>query len=88
MSNNKTTEQRLTDIIVSQLNCSPGQITRATSFQQDLGADSLDQVELMMAIEEEFKTELGSPIPVGDEEKLTTVGAVADYIEARAGRRE
>ena len=51
----------------------------------DLGADSLDTVELIMAFEEEFKDEIKGEIPESDAEKLQTVGQVIDYIKAKAG---
>ena len=63
--------------IVSQLNVSEEQVTPEASFIDDLGADSLDQVELVMALEEEF----GNEIPEDDAEKLQTVGSVIEYVE-------
>ena len=76
MSDNNA--DRVKKIIVSQLNVSEDQVTPAASFIDDLGADSLDQVELVMALEEEFGTE----IPEEEAEKLQTVGAVIDYVES------
>ena len=69
---------RVKKIIVSQLNVSEEQVTPEASFIDDLGADSLDQVELVMALEEEFKTE----IPEEEAEKLQTVGAVNSYVDS------
>ena len=69
---------RVKKIIVSQLNVSEEQVTPEASFIDDLGADSLDQVELVMALEEEFDTE----IPEEEAEKLQTVGSVVKYVEA------
>ena len=69
-------EQRVKEIIVNQLNVNEEQITPEASFIDDLGADSLDTVELIMAFEEEF----GLEIPDEAAEKLTTVGKVIDYI--------
>ena len=68
---------RVNKIIVSQLNVSEEQVTPEASFIDDLGADSLDQVELVMALEEEF----GNEIPEDDAEKLQTVGSVIEYVE-------
>ena len=68
---------RVKKIIVSQLNVSEEQVTHEASFIDDLGADSLDQVELVMALEEEFDTE----IPEEEAEKLQTVGSVIKYVE-------
>ena len=65
-------------IIISQLNVSEEQVTPEASFIDDLGADSLDQVELVMALEEEFGTE----IPEDEAEKLQTVGSVISYVES------
>ena len=78
-------EQRVKDIIVKQLNVNEEQITPEASFIDDLGADSLDTVELIMAFEEEFKDQMGgAEIPESDAEKLTTVGKVIEYIESKA----
>jgi acyl carrier protein len=69
---------RVKKIIISQLNVSEEQVTSEASFIDDLGADSLDQVELVMALEEEFETE----IPEDDAEKLQSVGSVISYVES------
>ena len=76
----KTTEEKVKDIIVEQLGVNPEQVTPQASFIEDLGADSLDIVELDMAFEEEFSVE----VPDEDAEKLQTVGDVIKYIEERA----
>jgi len=76
MSDNNA--DRVKKIIVSQLNVSEEQVTPEASFIDYLGADSLDQVELVMALEEEFDTE----IPEEEAEKLQTVGSVIQYVEA------
>ena len=68
---------RVKKIIISQLNVSEEQVTPEANFIDDLGADSLDQVELVMALEEEFCTE----IPEEDAEKLQSVGSVIEYVE-------
>lgn len=75
----KTTEEKVKDIIVEQLGVNPEQVTREASFIEDLGADSLDTVELVMAFEEEFSIE----VPDEDAEKLQKVGDVIDYIEGK-----
>jgi len=72
-------EDKVRDIIVEQLGVNAEQVTREASFIEDLGADSLDTVELVMAFEEEF----GAEIPDEDAEKLTTVGAVIDYLKSK-----
>ncbi|MBE6414742.1 MAG: acyl carrier protein [Verrucomicrobiaceae bacterium] len=77
-------EQKVKEIIVKQLSVNEEQITPEASFIDDLGADSLDSVELIMALEEEFKDQMGgAEIPESDAEKLTTVGAVVDYIKSK-----
>jgi len=73
----KTTEQRVKEIIVEQLGVNADQVTQEAKFIEDLGADSLDIVELVMALEEEF----GKEIPDEQAEKLLTVGDVVKYIE-------
>ena len=85
MADQKTIEQRVKEIIVNQLNVNEEQITPTSSFLDDLGADSLDTVELIMAFEEEFKDEIKGEIPEADAEKLKTVGQVVDYIKAKSG---
>jgi acyl carrier protein len=72
-------EDKVRDIIVEQLGVNAEQVTREASFIEDLGADSLDTVELVMAFEEEF----GAEIPDEDAEKLTTVGGVIDYLKSK-----
>jgi acyl carrier protein len=72
-------EDKVKDIIVEQLGVNPEQVTPEASFIEDLGADSLDTVELVMAFEEEF----GAEIPDEDAEKLTTVGAVITYLKEK-----
>lgn len=72
-------EDKVKDIIVEQLGVNADQVTPEASFIEDLGADSLDTVELVMAFEEEF----GAEIPDEDAEKLTTVGAVLSYLKEK-----
>lgn len=67
-------------IVVEQLGVSEDQVTPEAKFIEDLGADSLDQVELVMALEEKF----GADIPDEDAEKLTTVGDAIKYIESKS----
>ncbi|MFO1490119.1 MAG: acyl carrier protein [Kiritimatiellia bacterium] len=72
-------EDKVKDIICEQLNVTAEQVTPEASFIEDLGADSLDTVELVMAFEEEF----GADIPDEDAEKLKTVGNVLDYLKSK-----
>ena len=81
MSEEISTETKVKKIIEQQLAVKPEQITADAKFIEDLGADSLDTVELVMALEEEF----GQEIPDEEAEKLTTVGAVFEYIEGDQG---
>lgn len=69
--------EKVKEIIVEQLGVAETAVTMEASFIDDLGADSLDIVELIMALEEEFDTE----IPDADAEKIVTVGDVVDYIK-------
>jgi len=71
-----TVEERVKKIVVEQLGVKEEEVTSASSFVDDLGADSLDTVELVMALEEEFETE----IPDEDAEKITTVDEAVKYI--------
>jgi len=59
-------------------------VTAEASFLDDLGADSLDTVELIMAFEEEFKDQINGEIPESDAEKLQTVGSVVEYIKSKS----
>jgi acyl carrier protein len=81
----QTIEQRVKTIIVDQLNVNEEQVTAEASFLDDLGADSLDTVELIMAFEEEFSDEIDGEIPESDAEKLQNVGDVIKYITEKAG---
>ncbi len=71
--------ERVKKIIQEQLNLDGVEITESSSFKDDLGADSLDLFELVMALEEEFDTE----IPSEDLEKIATVGDVIEYLKAK-----
>ena len=72
--------QKVKSIIAEQLGVKPEEVTDSASFVDDLGADSLDTVELVMALEEEFGTE----IPDEEAEKLTTVQQAIDYVRSHA----
>ena len=74
-------EERVRQIIVEQLGVKEDEISIDSSFVDDLGADSLDTVELVMALEEEF----GCEIPDEDAEKITTVKEAVEYLNAHAG---
>ena len=71
---------KVKSIVVEQLGVAEDQVTPEAKFIEDLGADSLDQVELVMALEEAF----GSDIPDEDAEKLTTVGDAIAYVESKS----
>jgi acyl carrier protein len=71
-------EERVKKIVVEQLGVNEGEVTKEASFVDDLGADSLDTVELVMALEEEFDCE----IPDEEAEKIATVQQAIDYINA------
>ncbi len=73
-------EERVKKIIVEQLGVEEAEVKNESSFVEDLGADSLDTVELVMALEEEFDTE----IPDEEAEKITTVQAAIDYVTSNA----
>ncbi len=66
------------EVVVEQLNVNPDEIKEDSKFVEDLGADSLDVVELVMALEEKFDIE----IPDGDAEKIATVGDAVKYVES------
>ena len=71
--------EKMKQILAEQFNCEEDSITEETNFKDDLGADSLDLFELVMALEEEY----GVEIPSEDLEKITTVGAVMDYLKSK-----
>ena len=71
--------EKMKEIIAEQLSVDAASITEASSFKEDLGADSLDLFELVMALEDEYSVE----IPAEDLENLTTVGQVMDYLKSK-----
>ena len=73
-------EQRVKKIVAEQLGVNEADVKNESSFVNDLGADSLDTVELVMALEEEFETE----IPDEEAEKITTVQQAIDFVNSRA----
>ncbi len=73
-------EEKVSQIVVEQLDVDPSEVILEASFVDDLGADSLDRVELVMAFEEEF----GMEIPDEDAEKIVTVGDAVQYILSNA----
>lgn len=73
-----TVEERVKKIVVEQLSVKEEEVSNEASFVDDLGADSLDTVELVMALEEEFECE----IPDEEAEKITTVQQAVDYIKS------
>ena len=74
-----TIAEKVKEIVVKQLAVAEDQVTEEARFIEDLNADSLDQVELIMALEEQF----GAEIPDEEAEKLTTVGDAIEYIEKK-----
>jgi acyl carrier protein len=79
-----TVEERVIQIVCDNLGVNREQVTRKTSFQEDIGADSLDVVELVMELETEFEI----TIPDEEAERIRTVGEAIDFIEKEvAGRR-
>ena len=75
--------KKIKAIVADKLSISEEQVTEEASFIDDLGADSLDTVELVMALEDEFNLD----IPDDEAEKLTTVGKAMDYVLARLGQK-
>ena len=71
--------EEMKEIIAEQLNCDADSITESTSFKDDLGADSLDLFELVMALEEKYEIE----IPSEELTELTTVGSVMEYLKGK-----
>src|SRR5579864_1818841 len=78
-----STEERVIEIVCENLGVNKEQVTRATSFTEDVGADSLDIVELVMELEEEFEI----TIPDEQAEKIKTVGEAIDYIDRELAKK-
>lgn len=83
MANTKSTEEKLKDIIVDLTGCDETSLTPEAKFVEDVGVDSLDAVEIMMGVEEEFHLN----IPDEDMEKLNTLGALTRYVDEHAAKR-
>ncbi len=79
-----TVEERVRKIVAEQLGVKEEELKNSASFVDDLGADSLDTVELVMALEEEFETE----IPDEEAEKITTIQEAIDYIDSNMNKEE
>ena len=77
---NPSTEERVIKIVCNQMGTTPDKVTRETSFVNDLGADTLDTVELVMEFEDEFEIS----IPDEDAEKIQTVGNAIEYIDSKS----
>lgn len=75
-------EEQVKNIVAEQLGVKEEEVTNAASFVDDLGADSLDTVELVMALEEEFETE----IPDEEAEKITTVQQAIDFVTSKSAK--
>lgn len=80
-------EQKVKDIIVEQLGVNPAEVTDTATFDGDLGADSLDIMELVLAFEEAFQDENGKALEIPDEDagKIKTVGDAINYIKEKHG---
>ena len=78
-----TLEEKVKQIVVDSLHAEASQVTPAASFVNDLGADSLDQAELMMNIEDAFKQYVGDNIPEEDAAKFETVGSVIEFLTSK-----
>ena len=75
----KTVEERVKDVVVAQLGVDPSEVKPEASFVDDLGADSLDTVELVMALEEEFGLEIADE----DADKIKTVGDTTEFVKSK-----
>jgi len=78
-----TLEDKVKQIVVESLHRSEAEVTVQASFVNDLGADSLDTAELMMAIEDAFKQYIGETIPETEAEKFETVGSVIEFLRSK-----
>ena len=79
-----TTFEKVKDIIVKQLGVKPEEVTEDANFTDDLGADSLDLVEVVMALEEEFE----APVPDEEAEKIKPVGDAVRFIDAKLAEKQ
>ena len=79
-----TTFEKVKDIIVKQFGVKPEEVTEDANFTDDLGADSLDLVEVVMALEEEFE----APVPDEEAEKIKTVGDAVRFIDAKLAEKQ
>lgn len=75
-------EEKVREIVIDKLNVTAEQVTDEASFVDDLGADSLDQAELVLALEDEFNLQISDK----DSESISTVGAAIDYIKKQAAQ--
>ncbi len=78
-----TLEEKVKQIVVESLHVDAAAVKMESSFVNDLSADSLDQAELMMNIEDAFKDKIGESIPEEEAQKFQTVGAVVDYLKGK-----
>lgn len=85
---NNTIENRVKEIIIKKLNIDKEKVVNNASFIDDLGADSLDIIELIMAFEEEFQDEIKGDIPESEAEKLLTVNSVINYIKLKSTNKK
>lgn len=83
-----TLEEKVIQLVVDSLHADASQVTMEASFVNDLGADSLDQAELMMNIEEEFKDFIGDSIPEDQAGKFETVGSVVEFLRSKGAPAE
>jgi acyl carrier protein len=83
MAERTLVEQRIAGIIIRELKVADARVIPTASFSNDFGADSLDTIELITAIEEEFMDEINGEIPETDARSLNTVGSIVEYIGAR-----
>ncbi|MBO7435787.1 acyl carrier protein [bacterium] len=79
----ETTFEKVKEIVVKNLGVKPEEVTEDASFVDDLGADSLDLVEVVMALEEEFE----APVPDEEAEKIKTVGDAVRFIDAKLAEK-
>jgi acyl carrier protein len=88
MSTTRTIEERIREILINQLNVNEEAIIPTALLDDDLGADSLDTIELMMALEEEFATDLKGEITEEDAMKIKTVNDIYEYIRSHTAQQQ